>query len=99
MTGKPKNQGYSRGMYRTHIQLDQYELNDQLKMTKKKEVSLVISPFWQILENSSRSFSEISVFRGVTQMDFWKTRPVFFEIHIWMSFPEIGLARAPKFLN
>ena len=41
MTGKPKNEGYSRGMYRTHIQLDQYELNDRLKMTKKKEVSLV----------------------------------------------------------
>ena len=41
MTGKPKNEGYSRGMYRTHIQLDQYELNDQLKMTKKKEVSLL----------------------------------------------------------
>ena len=41
MTGKPKNEGYSRGMYRTHIQLDQYELNDQLKMTKRKEVSLL----------------------------------------------------------
>ena len=63
MTGKPKNQGYSRGMYRTHIQLDQYELNDQLKMTKKKEVSLVSNPYWQILENSPRNFSEISVFQ------------------------------------
>jgi len=40
MTRKPENEGYSRGMYRTHIQLDQYELNDRLKMTKKKEVSL-----------------------------------------------------------
>ena len=39
MTRKP-DEGYSRGMYRTHIQLDQYELNDRLKMTKKKEVSL-----------------------------------------------------------
>ena len=34
--------------------------------------------YWQILENSSRNFSEISVFRGVTQTDFWKTDPVFF---------------------
>ena len=33
---------------------------------------------WQILENSSRNFPEISVFRGVTQTDFWKTHPVFF---------------------
>lgn len=38
-TGKPENDGYSKGLYRTHIQLDQYELNDRLKMTKKKEVS------------------------------------------------------------
>ena len=32
----------------------------------------------QILENLSRIFSEISVFRGVTQTDSWKTHPVFF---------------------
>ena len=76
MTGKPKNQGYSRGMYRTHIQLDQYELNDQLKMTKRKEVSLVFNPYWRILENSSRSFPDISFFRGVTQSYFWKFRPI-----------------------
>ena len=37
-----------------------------------------LNPYWQILENSSRNFSEISVFRGVTQTDFWKTHPVFF---------------------
>ena len=39
--GKPENAGYSRGLFRTHIQLDQYELDDRLKMTKKKDVS-----FW-----------------------------------------------------
>ena len=64
MTGKPKNEGYSRGMYRTHIQLDQYELNDQLKMTKRKEVSLVLNPDRQILDNSSRSFPKFQ-FSGV----------------------------------
>ena len=37
-----------------------------------------INPYWQILENSSKNFSEISVFRGVTQTDFWKTHPVLF---------------------
>ena len=34
--------------------------------------------YWQILENSSRIYSEISVFRRVTQTDFWQTQPVFF---------------------
>ena len=38
----------------------------------------LLDPYWQILENSSRNFSEISVYRGVTQTDFWKTHPVFF---------------------
>ena len=37
----------------------------------------VLNPYWQILENSSRNLSEISVFRDVTQTDFWKTRPKF----------------------
>ena len=32
-------------------------------------------PYWKILENS---FSEISVFWGVTQTDYWKTPPVSF---------------------
>ena len=54
-------------------------------------------------------FSEISVFRGVTQTDFWKTHPsIFCEYlfsfckisgHIWMSFPEIGLCHAPEFVE
>ena len=35
-----------------------------------------LDPYWQILENSSRNFPEISVFWGVTQTDFWKTRPL-----------------------
>ena len=34
--------------------------------------------YWQILENSSRNFAVISVFRSVTQTDIWKTHPVFF---------------------
>ena len=38
----------------------------------------VLNPYWQILENSSRSFSEISVFQGKTQTDLCKTHPVFF---------------------
>ena len=53
MTGKPKNEGYSRGMYRTHIQLDQYELNDRLKMTKKKEVSFLFTEFKRFNEFDS----------------------------------------------
>ena len=54
-----------------------------------------LNPYYQILENSSRIFfSKISVFRGVTQTDSWKTRP-----GIWMSFPEIGLRHAPKILK
>jgi len=60
-----------------------------------------LNPYWQILENSSRKFSKISVFRGVTQTDFWKTHPVFFRNfnfrgHIWMCFPDIGLAHTPE---
>ena len=57
-----------------------------------------LNPYWQILENSSRNFSEISVFRGVTQTDFWKTHPVFFRnfnfrgvsrIDFWKIHPSI----------
>jgi len=33
-----------------------------------------LNPYWQILENSPRNFSEIQFFQGVTQADFWKTR-------------------------
>ena len=39
---------------------------------------ILFKPYWQILENSSRKFFEISVFRGVTQTNFWKTYRVFF---------------------
>ena len=42
-TGKPGNEGYRRGFCRTHIQLDQYELDDRLKMKKKKEVSVLLT--------------------------------------------------------
>ena len=34
-----------------------------------------LNPNWQILENSSRNFSEMSVFRGVSQTDLWKVFP------------------------
>ena len=30
------------------------------------------NPYWQILENSSKNFPEISVFRGISWTDFWK---------------------------
>ena len=36
-----------------------------------------INPYWQILENSSRNVYEISVFRGLTHTDFWKTHQIF----------------------
>ena len=36
------------------------------------------NPYWQILENSSKNFPEISVVRAVTQTGFWKNHPVFF---------------------
>ena len=40
---------------------------------------IVINPYWQILEN----FPEISVFRDVTQTDFWENSScIFFEISI-----------------
>ena len=59
MTRKPETEGYSRGMYRTHIQLDQYELNDRLKMTKKKEVSLFFeSQYNKNLSKTSLMFNE-----------------------------------------
>ena len=55
-------------------------VNHRLRITiwDKQISTSLLNPYWKILENSSRIFSEISVFRGVTQTDFWKTRPVFF---------------------
>ena len=51
------------------------------------------SPYWQILENSSRNFSESPVCRGVTQTDFWKTHPVFQNLNFrgmtWTNFGKI----------
>jgi len=38
----------------------------------------MVNTHWQILENSSRNCPEISVFRGGTQTDSWKTHPVSF---------------------
>ena len=50
----------------------------RLKYKIQAKLGLVkINPYWQILKNSSRKFSEISVLRGVTQTDFWKTHPIF----------------------
>ena len=50
-------------------------------------------PYWRILENSSRNFSEISVFWGVIQTDFWKTHPIFFRNSVtpWKSLHTILL--------
>ena len=61
MTRKPETEGYSRGMYRTHIQLDQYELNDRLKMTKKKEVSLFFESQYKKVYFLNLSIIKISV--------------------------------------
>ena len=44
----------------------------------KHSASTLVRTYWQILENSSKNVTEISVFRVVTQTDFWKTHPVFF---------------------
>ena len=49
-----------------------------LKLFLREMVIGSFNPYWEILENSSRTFSEISVFRGVTQMDFWKIHPSIF---------------------
>ena len=79
------------------LNFDRSELNIRTINSKKPNYiqGLSLNPFWQILENSSRNFPEISVFRGVTQTDFWKTHPVFFRnlnfrgmswIQVWMSF-------------
>ena len=59
MTRKPEKEGYSRGMYRTHIQLDQYELNDRLKMTKKKEVSLFFVTSTFFLQHTSKTSKQL----------------------------------------
>ena len=49
------------------------------------------NPYWQILENSSRNFPEISVYR------MWQ-RPISGKIiQIWTISPEIGLGHAPIF--
>ena len=56
-----------------------------------------LNSYWTILENSSRNFSEVSVFRSVTQTDFWKTHSYSLNIIsrlnalFWMSFPEIRI--------
>ena len=77
-----------------------------------------LNPYWQILVNSYRNFSEISGFRGheldrflenwsinflwvhiqfLHNIGAW-ARPIFGKlVHIWMSFPEIGLCHAHIF--
>ena len=51
-----------------------------------------------ILENSSRNFSEISVFWGVTDQFLEKNIHFVrnFNFHIWMRIPEIGFCHAPE---
>ena len=34
-----------------------------------------INPYWQITENSSRTYSKIFIFRVITQAIYWKTHP------------------------
>ena len=58
------------------------------------KLKLLFNPYWQILENSSRNFSEISVLRDVTYADFWKIPPIFFrnfnfrsQTHFWKMYP------------
>ena len=48
---------------------------------KYKGLSFIhfVNTYWQILENSSRNFSELSVFRGMSRADFWKTHPQKFD--------------------
>ena len=43
-----------------------------MKIAKIKFLEkIILTPYWQILENSSRNFSEIFIFRVVTQA--WET--------------------------
>ena len=47
-----------------------------------------INPYWQITENSSRTFSKIFIFRVITQAIYWKTHPFEFFVrnHIWFIY-------------
>ena len=40
-------------------------------------LTLIINPYWQILENASKIFAEISVFWIMSQIDFLKTNSFF----------------------
>ena len=57
------------------------------------------NPYKQILENSSRDFPEISVFRGVTQTDFWKSCPVFFRIFNFRGMSWTDFWKTPPYLD
>ena len=60
--------------------------------------SLLVNPCWQILENSSRNFSEISVLRGMSWTDFWKITPsIFYEYPF--SFCKISGNELDRFLE
>ena len=81
--------------------------------------SFQFNPYWQILENSSRYFFEISTSRAWARPISGKSihhflwvpiqflynigawaRPISGKLaQIWMSFPEIGLCHAPKFIQ
>ena len=72
--------------------------DDFIKISKNAVISTKLylaQPYWQILENSSKNNSEISVFLGVTQTDLWKTRP---HLEV-LSFPEIDLCHAPELIK
>ena len=53
------------------------------------------NPYWQILENSSRIFSEISVFQGVSRTDFWTIHPSIFCQYLF-SFWTISVCVPPQ---
>ena len=68
--------------------------SEPLSLSKSLRVKIFqVNPYWQILENSSRTFPEISIFWDVTQTDFWKTYPAIFwkNLFIWRNFPKIGM--------
>ena len=58
----------------------------------------IFNPYWEISENSSRKFFEISVFRGVKKTDFWKTNPLMFCEYLF-SFCKISGHELDRFLE
>ena len=86
--------------------------NNRIKYRYFLPNKLNLNPYWQILENSSKYFSESSVFQ-IKALRFWKTNPYEFHMYLlclhrcfdsmkifemfWMNFPE--MTKSEKFIH